>query len=615
MEKSNKRPILAGLLGTLAMLVFTAATGPFVMAAGKSESDSGWIWTQERPQPSYWRWDESYFKEKPVRGGVYQESWGMDLGVMNPNHWPVNNWNVIGLLHDRLLHTDGRYQPIIPWLATTWKYEGPLTVLMKLRRGVKFTDGALFNAHAVQYQMNWIMDKKNGAWSRTYLEPLASVEVVDDYTIRWHLKRKWSSFFNVLTSIPGWMISPQALKGDVALVDLDRLEDRMDMAEEEMDEAEGAVAIKRAKAKFAEATRRFEEAERQAEGIVSLDIMAVTSGPYMVEENRPGNYVKLKRNPNWWFGRSIGKPDMPYFDGRKITIIPEPSVRLANLKAGKLDTLLIENSQYAQVKDDPKLNNAVLPGNFTWIMLLNHSKGPLKDIRVRKAISHAIDRKALIAASGAGFGAVAACQFPTRHWARNPKLKPVAYDPELSRKLLAAAGYANGLNLRGTSYPDEALTRFSQIIQAMMKMVNINYQVDYLDPAAASERFRNNEYDMNAWLHQFISDPNGISQHYLPENSLNLGRSRNEKVIALVKAAQTELNFEKRKQLYHDLETALYNDYEDVWLFHPTFIWATRKVVRGENYRMMFGADGTGGPGWGLGNTIHPTWFKNGKRY
>ena len=112
---------------------------------------------------------------------------------------------------------------------------------MKLRKGVKFHDGETFNAHAVKYQMEWIKDPKSGCWSRTWIEPLKSVEVVDEYTIRWHFTKTWSAFLDIIANVPGWMISPKALRGDVALRELDDFEEMMDDAEEEMDEAEGAA--------------------------------------------------------------------------------------------------------------------------------------------------------------------------------------------------------------------------------------------------------------------------------------------------------------------------------------------------------------------------------------
>ena len=82
-------------------------------------------------------------------------------------------------------------------------------------------------------------------------------------------------------------------------------------------------------------------------------------------------------------------------------------------------------------------------------MRFNTQKGPCKDIRVRKAISHAIDRKALIAGVNFGLGRPASSLFPPDHWCHNPTLKPVTYDPALSKKLLAQAGYKDGLTVKG----------------------------------------------------------------------------------------------------------------------------------------------------------------------
>ena len=82
-------------------------------------------------------------------------------------------------------------------------------------------------------------------------------------------------------------------------------------------------------------------------------------------------------------------------------------------------------------------------------MRFNLKEGPCKDIRVRKAISHALDRKALIAGVTFGLGRPASSMYPTDHWCHNPNLKPVSYDPELSKKLLAQAGYKNGLTIKG----------------------------------------------------------------------------------------------------------------------------------------------------------------------
>ena len=93
-----------------------------------------------------------------------QITWPQYIGLMNPHHWPVNDWQTMALIFDRLIYTDGRYQSTIPWLAESWSFPNDVTCVMKLRQGVQFHDGSPFNAESLKYQMEWIMDPENGAW-------------------------------------------------------------------------------------------------------------------------------------------------------------------------------------------------------------------------------------------------------------------------------------------------------------------------------------------------------------------------------------------------------------------------------------------------------------------
>ncbi|HQI81878.1 MAG TPA: ABC transporter substrate-binding protein, partial [Deltaproteobacteria bacterium] len=136
-------------------------------------------WSQETTRPGWMEWGPSYSPSKPVRGGVLRAASPVYVGLMNPHHFPVLDWITMSYVYEKLINLDGRHRPTVPWLAESWKFEDDLTVFMRLRKDVRFHDGTPFNAQALKYQMDWIMDRDNLAWTRAWIEPLQSVEVVD----------------------------------------------------------------------------------------------------------------------------------------------------------------------------------------------------------------------------------------------------------------------------------------------------------------------------------------------------------------------------------------------------------------------------------------------------
>ncbi|MFZ5571829.1 MAG: ABC transporter substrate-binding protein [Thermodesulfobacteriota bacterium] len=596
------------LSGMLAAAVFF----PDAVVAGESGE----------PAPGWMEWGEKYWPAKPVGGGILRVAAPYFIGVMNPNHFPVMDWVTMSYIYEKLVIHDAAYKPVNPWLAESWSFLDDRTVLMRLRKGVRFHDGAEFTAEGLKYQMEWIMDATNGAWSRTWLEPLDFVEVVDSHTVKWHFKQPWGAFLGTMASVPGYMISPKALKADRDLAELRRLRRGIAGLERDAETAledwenvpeEDAAARIAARGKtdaadkvLADARRRIRKLERSTRKAKSLDYYPVGSGQYMLEKSSPGNYTRLKRNPDWWFGQSIGRPEMPYFEGVTVSVIPDPSVRLAGLKAGSLDYIVVNPFQHRLVEADPRLRSGIAPLNWLVWLMLNQSKGPLKDIRVRKAISHAIDRKALIMGTQSGLGREASCIFPDNHWAHNPDLQPAAYDPELSRRLLAEAGYPDGLTLTGFTSNEPVSQAFAKAVMAMLEKVNIKWDCKLLGIAAMAEPFMRRKYDMAGGLYQWIFEPDHIaSTLYLPEGILNCGRNRNEKVVALIMQGRREIDESSRKRIYQQLERELYENYEDIWLWYPMSVIGANAKIQGFNIDML--------RAYGEGYVwSHPNWFENG---
>jgi len=342
-------------------------------------------------------------------------------------------------------------------------------------------------------------------------------------------------------------------------------------------------------------------------GTKKTDLHPVGTGSYMIDEGRPGNYLKLKRNPNWWYGKKVGRPNMPYFDSIQVMVIPDPAIQLANLRAGKIHVMVIDKSLYQIVKKDPNFVVHVNPTNHLSGLRFNLAKGQARDIRVRKAISHAIDRQALIAGTQFGLARIAAGMFPKEHWCRNPELKPVLYNPELSRKLLAEAGYANGLTIEGFSSNTTRMINMTAAIQGMLSKVGINWKTDALESGAWSDRMKNLEYELSVGGYTYIWDPDLMATNlYHPSGGFNYGRTNNEQAIKLIEAGKVEMDYKKRQQIYFNLEKTLYDNYEDVWLYHEISVIVFDKKVQGWNNEMAKKySEGV--------RFTHPLWFKEGK--
>ena len=586
-----------------------------------AENYDPWDWTRKNLTPTWMEWGEKYWPTKPVRGGIYRTASAAYIGLMNPNHWPVNDWGAIGLFYEGITAYDGNYRQTVTWMMESFEFIKPTVVIMKLKRGIKFHDGTDFNAHTLKYLFDWIGDKKNGCWTRGQQKRIKSLEVVDEFTLRWTTYQPWGSFPQGFFA---FQISQKALEGDVVLREAGASERKMVSAAKKMEKAEkkyrkavkkGGKAEKNAAAKLKKAKKVYTKLEKKAKklkaktrGLKSTDVYPVGTAAFMFDSASPGNYLQVKRNPNWWFGKSIGHPEMPYFDGIRVTVIPEPTIRLANLRAGKIDTIALSKEQYPLVRRDSSINVHTFPNNVTAVLLFNQATGPLKDIRVRKAVSHAIDRKAIIAGTQFGMARVASCLYPDDHWAHNPKLKPVEYDPELSKRLLAEAGFKNGLTLRGLNYNYSGSITLGTVIKNMLAKVGIEWKVNVFDPVATGVRYRNLEYDIAVSAMPYIQDPDAHASYiYHPDGGIHFDRNNNTKLISMIEAGRYETNLEKRRDIYFNIEEEMYNQYMDVWLYYDIAALAYRKSVQGWNNK-MFVENRT------LYTSSHPLWFKDGKR-
>jgi len=330
-------------------------------------------------------------------------------------------------------------------------------------------------------------------------------------------------------------------------------------------------------------------------------------GAFTVEEANSGNYLKLKRFPNWWMGKALGRPEMPYFDNILVSVIPDPAVRLANFRAGKLDVLSLDKSQYATLKDDRRFNVYRSPLPTTAGYRINAVKGPCTDVRVRKAIRHAIDVKALIAGTQHGVGRIASGLYPGDHWAHNPSLKVADFNPQLAKWLLAQAGLEKGVTLKGYIINVTTAVQVAEAVKNMLAQVGINWQVDALSPTAADARRKSLDWDLASGGWTWIYDPDlAMTGLYHPQGNFAEGRTNIPDRTEQIEAARREVNHDKRRAMYQELGKRVNDECLDVWLWWEEAVVAYQKWVRGYDYKAAVEHK----EAW---SGTHPLWFAEGK--
>ena len=343
-----------------------------------------------------------------------------------PGYTPDNSNNAslifLNTAYESLTYYD-ESGAIIPRLATEWTTdpEEP-SITWTLREGVQFADGTDFNAEAVKVNI-----EEYQKCSRNETANVASVEVIDDYTVKMILN-SWNSSTLESVGFFVYYMSPAAL-----------------------------------------------------EDVDSLRNSSCGTGAFQVSEFNPGVSVKYTKNENYW---QEGKP---YLDGVEIYIVDEPTTRASAFQAGEYDIILMNNLTVANdliSSDLYEMERNVSGQGLVSTGLIPNSaeEGPFQDPVVRRAMCYAIDTQALSDAFGYGYLTVlnqwAAPGAPTY----DENLNAITYDPDKARELLAQAGYPDGFDTTLTT--DAGNKDYFTAAANMLTEVGIRCTVDLVDESA-----------------------------------------------------------------------------------------------------------------------------------
>ena len=440
---------------------------------------------------------------------------------------------------------------IEPALATSWKTISPTVWRFTLRNGVKFHDGADFDADDVV--ATWQRMNTPGALVMTVVNPIKDVRKVDSHTVDIETKQPFPILLSILTHFfvmdKGWM---------------------------EKNDAKASTDLQQNKENFA---------NRNANG----------TGPFKLKSREVDVKTVLEVNPNWW--------DKPQHNLTEVVFAPIKSdaTRTSSLLSGAIDaTISIPLQDVQRVSSDPKLQVIQGPELRTIFfgfdmnreeLLYSDVKGknPFKDLRVRRAFYQAIDieaiKRSVMRGNSWPAGVVMSPYLTGAPKDLNTRLP---FDPEASKKLLAEAGYPNGFSV-GLSCPNERYVYDENICLAVVSMLaKVGVKIEpQIEPTAKWSQ-RLNNLDVSMYMIGHAGLPTADAYSTLSEviatrgggmGGLNAGRYSNPKFDDLLKRIEREVDSTKREAMIRDALQIAKDDIAFIPLHQQPIVWASKKGI------------------------------------
>ena len=409
--------------------------------------------------------------------------------------------HVVSNIFNTLVRYDAKMQ-VVPDLATSWRLEEDgRAVDFFLRKDIKFHDGTDFDAAAVKFAFDRILDPANASPYRAFFKPVEQVVVINPNTVRVVLSQPWPGFFYQLLYVGGMGIpSPTAVK------------------------AMGNAAFAR---------------------------KPVGTGPFKFSDWASGDRIVLTKNTSYY------RPKMPHLDRLEFKVIPDSTALTTSLRTGQLDLVRDIPTQLLPLLDKepglvPSVKNAY---SFDWLAL-NAAKPPFSDVRVRQAVNMAIDRDALaVAVYGKGAKGSTAQIAGANDFHHPKKLPTFTYDPEKAKKMLAEAGQSNLKFTLVSSTVKPQLGQEATVIQAQLAKIGVIVTHQVMEHQAwLANVLRSKNFEASTVAGTGGPEPNSYVMFWTKDNPVNFVSLNNAELFELVPKAQGIINDAERKKAYNRIQ-------------------------------------------------------------
>jgi len=460
---------------------------------------------------------------------------GIDLDTLDPPQMTTTTVaNVVDYSVETLTQLDksGR---TTPGLATSWNLsEDGRTMTLQLRKSVTFQDGTPFDADAVKFNIDRLLDPKVEVPQRAPYESISSVDTVSDSTVRLNLSRPDPALPSALSASTSGLISPESV-------------------------------------------------DKQGNSYKNI-VHPVGTGPYSFVSYQQGDQVRFKRYDQYWGPR-------PHYRDVTFRIVPESATRESLVLAGQADMAVLPPiADLEQLRQGEDTDVLMAPSDRTIFIAFQTTGDKLDDPRVRQALNYAVNKQAII--DSILFGAAEPMDAPVAPSVEGYcQVDQYEYDPQKAKQMLADAGAQNLSVTLGTPtgryLQDKEAT---DAIAGNLRDVGVDAQVRTMDWAsyigATSVPEQQQKFDMHVlgWAPAFLDASQQMlvfRTDQIPPNGLATALYSNKQVDALSAQASTELNEQQRQANYCQAWKTIWNDAP--WLF----LWV-------QKYPIVYSSDVTG---------------------
>ncbi len=462
---------------------------------------------------------------------------------------------------------------LTPSLAASWKNLDDLTWEFKLRKDVKFSNGEPFTSQDVLFTICRTLNNETNV-SQSYMDTtklLTDVQTPDAYTVI------------VKTAEPVPLI-PAEFARNLPII--------------------WSGIVKHDKLHFAPKEGCGFKGQWPTVSDFNSGKMAIGTGPFTLKSYIKGTGITLERNDKYWGPK-------PHWQTVKMVSVPNAGPRLTGLMSGDYD--LIENPaarDLARIKDDKKLAFVATPStrlvffqpdigrDKSPLIKTADGKNPLQDLRVRKAINMAIDRKAIVQRLMDGMATPAYQYMPDGMFGGLPKAAEIKFDPEGAKKLLAEAGYPNGFEMTLSSTNDRYMNdaQIAQAVAQYLTRIGIKTQVDAMTASIYFPKRAKREYSfgMGGWPSE-NGEASGLFQLWVASTdspkglgTSNYGGFSNAEFDKVYIPAAKTVDPAKRKQMLQQATQIALDNVPLIPLHFESSIWAFKKGLSYEGRRDQY---------------------------